>query len=101
MMKKIVLLILLILLTGCLDENIIKVNKTQDGYRSELITTIYKDDADDMDYYFCETDTYCVTRWFDAGNQSETKKINLKTKEVSDYDEKPYQSNDRILYEND
>ena len=100
-MKKIVLLILLILLTGCLDENIIKVNKTQDGYRSELITTIFKDDAEDMDYYFCETDTYCVTRWFDAGNKSETKKINLKTKEVSDYDEKPYQSNDRILYEND
>lgn len=99
-MKRLFLLILIILV-GCVDKNIIQVNRTQDGFRSELIVKIDREDASDMDFYFCEYDAMCVTRWYEKNNSSNTKKIDLKTKKVEDYEENPFQPEESIWYENE
>ena len=99
-MKKLLFIISTILLVGCVDKNVIQVNRNQDGYRSELIATINREDADDMDFYFCELDAYCVTRWYENRKTSDTKIIDLKTKKVDDYEE-PNQNNEVVWYENE
>lgn len=100
-MKKFLILILAVLLTGCVDENVIQVERTQNGYTSKLIATIEREDAEGMDFYYCDQKAFCVTRWYEEG-ENETLKVDLETSEIQKLVMDVNESNDeRVLFENE
>ena len=101
-MKRLLIFGFMLLLIGCENKNIIQVNRIQDGFKSELIATIERNDADDFLSYQCDQYNYCVTRYYDDETK-DTTNINLLTNEIKLIEEEnnSNQTEEQIIYETD
>lgn len=62
-MKKLLIFILSIVLVGCVDMNVIEVKHTDQGYTSQIIGTITKDDPEDFVYISTiDMDSFEITK---------------------------------------